>query len=203
MTLLAMLRHAETHWSLEKRIQGRSDIPLCDEGRQALERRSVPAEWRRAQVFSSPLNRCLETAAALGLADVTPDARLAEMAWGAWEGARLADLRLSDGEEMRANEALGLDFTPPGGESPRHVYQRVRELLAEIARQGQPALAISHRGVIRSVFANATGWDMRGKPPFKFNWSALHVFELDTEGNPGVHRLNIEMPPRIAGVLPA
>ena len=145
----------------------------------------------------------METAAALGLTNVAPDARLAEMAWGEWEGSRLADLRLGDGKVLRANEALGLDFTPPGGESPRQVYQRVRGLLAEVARDGRPVLAISHRGVIRSIFAQATGWDMRGKPPFKLDWVALHVFELDADGSPHVHLLNSELPPRIAGELPA
>ena len=193
MTLLAMLRHAETGWSREGRIQGKSDVPLSPEGTAELRTVALPIGWRNAKVISSPLKRCLETASNLGLASVDIDERLAEMSWGAWEGSRLADLRLRLGETMHANEALGLDFTPAGGESPRMVFERVRPLLAEIAAAGEPTLAIAHRGVVRAIFAHACGWDMRGRPPLKLDWKALHIFRIAQGGAPAVHRMNVPM----------
>ena len=60
------------------------------------------------------------------------------------------------------------------------------------AQAGQPTLAVTHRGVIRALFAEATGWDMRGKPPARLDWSAVHVFSLDDEGAPRVERLNVK-----------
>ena len=199
MTLLAMLRHGETQWSRERRIQGRADTPLCEEGRTRLCGFTLPDEWRTARVVSSPLKRCLETASALGLARVESDARLVEMRWGDWEGRRLDELRTEFGESMRNNEALGLDFTPPGGESPRKVFERVRGLLAQVAADREATLAITHRGVIRAVFANACGWDMRGRSPAKLDWSAIHIFKLAPDGMPVIHRMNVEMPPKNAG----
>ena len=193
MTLLAMLRHAETDWSGEGRIQGRTDVPLNDAGRRALRRYTLPEEFRAMGVVTSPLLRCVETAAQLGLSPAARDDRLAEMHWGIWEGRRLTDLRAEQGDAMRENEARGLDFAPPGGESPRDVLARLRGWLAQVAADGRPTLAISHRGVIRVIFAAATNWDMRGRPAVKLDWSTLHVFRLDPAGMPSVHRLNVPL----------
>ena len=110
------------------------------------------------------------------------------MHWGEWEGRVLAELRAELGAEMRENEARGWDFRPVDGESPREVLARVRSWLAELT---VPTLAVTHRGVIRAVYAHATGWDMRGKPPAQLDWHAVHLFLLDERGKPTVARLNL------------
>jgi probable phosphoglycerate mutase len=178
MVLLAMLRHGDTAWSAEGRIQGRSDPPLTDEARAALRQFRLPKMCTGMRIVTSPLARCVETAALLGAPQAGREPRIAEMSWGAWEGRRLADLRAELGAQMSENEARGWDFRPAGGESPREVLARVRTWLAEL--EG-PTLAVTHRGVIRAVYAQAARWDMRGKPPAKLAWDAVHVFRL--EGN--------------------
>lgn len=197
MTILAMLRHADTDWSVQGRIQGRSDVPLSEDGRRSLRDHVLADEFRAMRVVTSPLLRCVETAAVLGLAAVRED-RLAEMRWGSWEGRMLSELRTELGESMRENEARGLDFTPPGGESPREVFVRVRGWLAEIAAEGAPTLAITHRGVIRVVYAAASNWDMRGRQAVKLDWRAIHVFRLDPTGMPGLLRMNVPFGQRTA-----
>jgi len=187
MTVLAMLRHGDTAWSAEGRIQGRSDQPLSDDGRAALKALRLPASCRGMRVVTSPLARCVETAALLGAGQAVREPRIAEMAWGAWEGRRLDELRASLGEAMRENEAQGLDFRPEGGESPREVLARVSSWFSTVT---EPTLAVTHRGVIRAVLAAATGWDMRGKPPAKLDWSAFHLFKLD-RGGVKVEKLNL------------
>jgi probable phosphoglycerate mutase len=62
--------------------------------------------------------------------------------------------------------------------------------LREVAAAGVPTLAITHRGVIRAILAQASGWDLCGKPPAKLDWRAVHVFMLDAQGKPSVERLN-------------
>ncbi len=193
MTLLALLRHAETAWSAEGRVQGRTDIPLGPAGHAALSGKQLPAEAAGFQVVSSPLVRCTETARALGLRGVRLEPRIAEMSWGLWEGRRLSELRRELGGTMQANEARGLDFTPPQGESPRQVLLRIQPWLAEVAAQGAPTLAVSHRGVIRVVLASACAWDMLGKPPARLDWNALHLFELTAAGQARVVRLNVPL----------
>jgi probable phosphoglycerate mutase len=99
---------------------------------------------------------------------------------------------------MRENEARGFDFTPPGGESPRRVLDRVRSWLADVASNGVPTFAITHRGVIRVVLAAAAQWDMLGRPPVKLDWGAVHVFRLDGGGSPSLLRMNVPLAMRRA-----
>ena len=188
MTLLALLRHGDTAWSAAGRIQGRSDVPLSDEGRAALTAFRLPACCRDMRVVTSPLSRCIETAALIGAPRAPVDARLAEMHWGAWEGRTLGELRDELGAAMRENEDRGWDFRPAGGETPREVLARLTSWLRELAA---PTLAITHRGVIRAIYAAATGWDLRGPPPAKLDWHAVHLFRLGANGAPAVEALNL------------
>jgi probable phosphoglycerate mutase len=186
MTRLALMRHADTAWSAEGRIQGARDVPLLPGATCR-----VSEDLKRLRIVTSPLRRCVDTAALLGAPHAEREPRIAEMRWGAWEGRKLVELRAELGEAMRENEARGWDFRPEGGESPREVLARVRPWLAEVARHRAPTLAITHRGVIRAVLAHAAGWDLRGKPPVKLDWSAVHLFALASDGNPTVERLNV------------
>ena len=89
------------------------------------------------------------------------------MNWGRFQGRRLAGLRAEMPGAMAANEARGLDFRPPGGESPREVCARLRAFLVERAADPRPVVAVCHKGVIRAALVLATGWDMRGRPPMR------------------------------------
>ena len=143
------------------------------------------------KIVTSPLSRCVQTAALLGAPYAPREPRIIEMDWGEWEGRTLSELRQELGVSMAENEARGLDFRPPGGESPREVAGRIKPWLREIAAAAVPTLAVTHRGVIRAILTEATGWDMRGKPPAKLDWQAVHFFVLDARGSPSVERLNV------------
>lgn len=186
MTRLALLRHADTAWSAAGRIQGRAEVSLLSNCSVRL-----PDDCRTMRIVTSPLSRCVQTAALLGAPDAAHEPRIIEMDWGEWEGRTLAELREELGDAMAQNEARGLDFRPPGGESPRAVIERIKPWLREIAAAGVPTLAVTHRGVIRAILAEASGWDMRGKPPAKLHWRAVHFFMLDAQGRPSVERLNV------------
>jgi broad specificity phosphatase PhoE len=188
MTLVAFIRHMPTVWNKEGRLQGQRDTPLDLEAVPAWR---LPAELSGFRFLASPLSRARETAERLG---VTPqlDPRLTEMSWGEWEGFTLREMRAgyADIDEL---EAQGLDFRTPGGESPRDVQARVAPLLAEIGAAGVPSAAVTHKGVIRAVFALATGWNMLGKPPHRLDWSSAHLFRLDSVGRTTIERLNIAL----------
>jgi probable phosphoglycerate mutase len=188
MTLLALIRHAPTAWSNEGRMQGRTDVPLAS----PLPDWRWPAAVEGFRVIASPLRRAAETARLLGVS-ATVEPSLTEMDWGDWEGESLAGLRARLGAEMEDAEARGLDFRPPQGESPRDVQARLAPLLRDVARRGEPIAAITHKGVIRAVFAQAAEWDMRGKAPARLSWEAAHLFRLDRDGAPSIHELNIPL----------
>lgn len=191
MTLLAVLRHAPTIWNLERRLQGRADMPITDAAREALARRAVPSPYRDWTALSSPLLRCLQTAAALGL-DPEPEPRLIEMDWGNYQGRTVEAVRRSEGTRFRENERRGLDFKPPRGESPREVQARLAPLLEQLATSGASTVAVTHRGVIRALYARAVGWDMTDDPPHRLDlYGALQVFRLATDGTPTIEILNL------------
>ena len=129
MPVLTLIRHAPTVWNDQRRIQGRSDIPISDLGRSSVESWILADEIRQAQWFSSPLLRTRQTASILGI-DAKIEQRLIEMSWGSWEGESLDNLRNMHGEMMKQNESRGLDFCPPDGESPRMVQDRIMPWLA-------------------------------------------------------------------------
>ena len=116
---VVMIRHAATAWNEAGRIQGRTDIPLCERGRRALAGKRLPERFGSYRVHSSPLARAVETAALLGLGTPVLDPRLVEMNWGTWEGDTRASVAAADADGVARNEARGPDFRPPGGESPR------------------------------------------------------------------------------------
>jgi broad specificity phosphatase PhoE len=190
VTRLLLIRHGATEWNEAGRLQGRADPGLSPRGRAEVRSWRLPEAWKGARWLSSPLCRARDTAALLTAAAVGIDQRLIEMDWGAFEGRRLADLRAEDPAGMAANEARGLDFRPPCGESPREVAERVRDLAAALAQEPGRVVAITHKGVVRAALALATGWTMLEKPAVRLG--PAHALALRC--HPG-GRLELAGPP--------
>ena len=208
MTRLAVIRHGRTAWTEAKRLQGRTDTRLSPAGAAAVRAWRLPAEIAAFDWFSSPLRRCRETAALLRgqAADmddpaVQVESRLIEMSFGSWEGRTLAELRATYGPAMARREAQGLDFRPPEGESPRDVQARLRPWLAARGAARRDSIAVTHRGVIRALYALATGWPMVGRPPDRLNDPALHLFALSPAGDPAVLALNLPVSEATASMI--
>ncbi|MEH6578366.1 MAG: histidine phosphatase family protein [Amphritea sp.] len=190
---LYFIRHGMTQWNLEKRLQGRSNIPLNEHGRQQISEYRLPQQLKQLQWFSSPLLRARETAELLSC-NAASEADLIEMNWGDWEGCTLAQLRAIDGEGFSRSEAMGFDLLPPNGESPRMVAQRVTGWIESIDSQSTDRQlgCISHKGVIRAIYALASGWDMQDKPPQKLDYHCAQHFRFD-QGRWSVAELNIKL----------
>lgn len=195
MIRLALLRHGPTAWNAQKRLQGRADIPLSDDAKASLAAFTPPGWTAGWHWVASPLSRAIETARALGQQPETVPA-LIEMDWGGYEGETIDALRARHGAAFAAAEDRGLDFQPPGGESPAMVQARLRPWLADIARGGRDIVAVTHKGVIRAALCLATGWDMRGRPPVKLDWKALHRFTVDEAGGLTLDQPNQPLEPR-------
>lgn len=191
MLTIDLLRHATTVWNERGLMQGRRDIPLSRAGR------AEAASWRHdvegADWLSSPLLRARQTADIVAPGEVRIEAALIEMDWGQWEGRALEDLRARHGADFTANERRGLDFRPPGGESPREVMARVRRWLDALDADARPIVAVTHNGVIRAMLALATGWDMTGKPPVRLAAACAHRFALDGGGRLAAVRCNMPL----------
>jgi probable phosphoglycerate mutase len=185
---VAFIRHAPTTWNTERRLQGRTDIDLSEEGRRAASAWRLPDALAGLEPWCSPLKRTRSTAALLGLSPRL-DERLVESSWGQWEGQTHADLRKQPG--FRDVEQRGLDLAAPGGESLRQVQARLVDWLRSLT---QPALAITHNGVLRSAYALATGWTMVAEAPEKMNAASAHLYRWDGQ-RLTLDRLNLPLAP--------
>jgi probable phosphoglycerate mutase len=190
----ALLRHASTEWNEQGRLQGLTDTVLSPAGEADARSWRLPSPadgWKR---ICSPLQRARRTAELLQpAAAVSVEQRLREMSFGSWEGRTLAELRATVGPAFVEAENKGLDFQPPGGESPRAVTVRIADWAREIAEKGEPVVAVSHKAAIRAVLALATGWNMMGRPPVKLDWRALHFFSAATDGTIRLDRANVPL----------
>ena len=187
-----MIRHGETDWNNEKRLQGRSDIPLNSAGIAQIKCWQLPTKFENWTLYTSPLSRAQQTASLI-FADQKPiiEKLLIEMSFGDWEGQQLNQLRLNLGKKMQVMENLGLDFLPPNGESPRMVQARLLPFLTKLANSNENSILICHKAVIRAVYAAAAKWDMKAKPQEKLLDNSAHHFHINNDGEISITQMNI------------
>lgn len=194
MSDVLLIRHGRTAWNECGRIQGHRDIALSAAGRAELGACRLPPEYAGFRWYASPLARATQSARLLGAAGVQIDARLMELNWGAWEGCTRRELRERHGREFSDNEARGLEFRPPGGESPGELRARFQAWLADIAAAGHATVAVTHKGVIQMALALATGWDLVSRAPVRLDWRCAQLFSLSAaSAELRVARLNVAL----------
>ena len=150
-----------------------------------------PEGFETARAFTSPQLRARETAALLGFPHATPDARLAEHHWGSWEGLTRDEILARDGADAFTRAGLGIDFTPKDGESTRDLLARVADFLRDVARGEGDAIAIAHRGILRSAYTLATGWEMLTPMPEKLELDKALVLAVSADGTVGIAAMNV------------
>lgn len=161
MIPLVLIRHGPTDWTAAGRLQGRIDQPLSELGRERLRALTLPDDLRTWEWIASPLARAIETALILRGFVERLEPALIERDAGAFEGLTRDAL---DAEVRRLSLRDGLDWCPPGGESPRAVIARLKAFLPTLIK---PTVAVTHRGVIEAALALSTGWDYTGPPPVR------------------------------------
>ncbi len=176
MAWIALLRHGITEWNERGVIQGRRDIPLSARGVKTLKQARPAPAFLSAQWMCSPLQRATQTAEILNPhARAQTEDALIETDWGEFEGIRRDRLKARI-RELGITPPRGLDFAPPGGESPRAVRRRMLRWLQTRADAPGGTVAVTHKGVIRSALSAACDWDMREDFHHKADWSLPHVF---------------------------
>lgn len=153
---LYMLRHGETAWNTERRMQGAKNSDLTERGRaQALAMgRALAAELAREPgptlFLRSPLGRVRETSEiigrALGLdpAEWRDDARLVELSYGDWEGFSWKEIEATRPNALGDWKADPHNFTPPGGETHAELRARSAAALADIAASQVRTVVVGH-----------------------------------------------------------
>lgn len=165
MPVLYYVRHGETDWNVEHRLQGHRDTLLNAKGRRQAEHCGnllrellvrdgfVPQD---CNYVASPLLRARETMELVREAlDLDPDAyevdpRLTEISFGEWEGLTFPEIAARDPRLLDERERDKWDFKPPGGESYRDVTVRVGAWYATVDRD---MVVAAHGGVARALIA--------------------------------------------------
>jgi len=164
---LLLIRHGETAWNAEHRIQGRLDVPLSTTGVWQTGRLAERLAGEAIDaVISSDLARAWMTGAPLADArglTMVPEARLRERAFGIFEGKTLDEIAAEHPDELAAWRSRDVDWRIPGGESGAEFIDRVLVALHEIAAAyvGRTVAVVTHGGVLDVVYRNARAlaWD--------------------------------------------
>ena len=161
-TRIIAIRHGETAWNVDTRIQGHLDIPLNAHGRwQAAQLAQALADEPIAAIYASDLARAWETAghvARLQHKEVTPEIGLRERGFGEFEGKTFLDIEATLPEQAvrwRSRDPL---FAPPGGESLVALRERILEAASRLAARhpGELIALVGHGGVMDVLYRAAT-----------------------------------------------
>jgi probable phosphoglycerate mutase len=184
---LIFIRHGETDWNAEGRLQGQHDIPLNGRGRdQAASagrdaRKYIAREGlTELRYVASPLSRTRDTMeiarGAMGLdpREYALDDRLMELSFGRWEGLIWPQVQAMDPWAAKAREGDKWLFQPPGGESYAMLADRLRPWLATVSSD---TLVVSHGGVARVLMAMIGGIPVADAPMMDIHQGRVLIFE--------------------------
>ena len=183
-TRIIAIRHGETAWNVDTRIQGQLDIDLNDKGRwQAQQAGRALADEAIDAVYASDLQRAFNTAQTIARVaaphvQVQAHQGLRERAFGKFQGQTYAAIQEQWPEEARLWRIRDPHFAPDGGETPTQVLERVAHTVNEIAARhlGQQIVLVSHGGVMDMLYRLATQQTV----------SATRTWDL---GNAAINRL--------------
>ena len=187
-TRFGLIRHAQTVWNREKKIQGHRDSPLTAEGEgqaSSWGQRLLQLPWDRLLVSDS--GRTLATAEKINSClkiPLTSDSRLREQDWGQWVGKTVQQIESEVPQILTAQVDSGWDFCPPGGESRKSVLKRSQKALIEAAGRyrGDNLLVVTHEGVVKSLIYHLCGRKFLPGEPAILKSYQLHWLIHDQDG---------------------
>ena len=193
MGQIFIVRHGETVWNREGRIQGHTDVALSNRGvEQAKKLASRLEDVRFDAAYASDLSRASETAAVIlhgREVPLYPTPQLREYHKGAFEGMTDVELRTRYPAEYPSYIAKDLDYAPEGGESTRQVSARMSGVINEIKKRhlGHTVLVVGHGGSLRAAMMVLLGMPLDANWRFVFGNCTLSI--VDTYEDNAVLRL--------------
>lgn len=187
-TRIIAIRHGETTWNVDTRIQGRLDIPLNDTGRRQSEQMArALADNPITAIYASDLARAWETAQYLGRAlhvEVTREEGLRERGFGEFEGKTYAEIEALLPEQSRRWRKRDPEFAPPGGESLLTLRHRVTEAAERLAARhpGELIALVGHGGVMDVLYRAATRLDIQAPRTWTLGNAAINRLLWTPEG---------------------
>jgi probable phosphoglycerate mutase len=180
-TRILAIRHGETAWNVDTRIQGHLDIPLNERGRWQAQRlaRALAARDPIHAIYSSDLERAHHTAQAIAAATGAPLAThtgLRERCFGTFEGKTYAEIEQHWPEESERWRKREPDWAPRGGESLLLMRERISATLQELVARhpGEQIVLVAHGGVMDQLYRLATGQDLQAPRTWQLGNTAVN-----------------------------
>ena len=183
-----LIRHAQTVWNREKKIQGYSDSPLTPEGNlQASRWGKILDKFSWNRLLASDTGRALATAEIINAYLKLPmaiDSRLKEQDWGQWVGKTFPQIEAEAPQVLDEQIHAGWDFCPPGGEDRKSVLTRSQRALQEAFDRwpGENILVVTHEGVIKSLVYYLSSRKFLPSEPALLKSYQLHWLVHDRDG---------------------
>ena len=187
-TRIIAIRHGETAWNLDTRIQGHLDIPLSAVGHRQAERLAAAlSDEPLAAIYASDLTRARQTAHYLGQAHgvaVTPEPALRERGFGDFEGKTFSEIEALLPEQSLRWRRRDPEFAPAGGESLLALRSRVVAAAERLAAQhpGELIAMIGHGGVMDVLYRAATRLDIQAPRTWALGNAAINRLLWTPEG---------------------
>ena len=188
VTRIVAVRHGETAWNVDTRLQGHQDISLNATGRWQAEcvARALADEGIDA-IYTSDLQRAFDTAQAISRVvgvPVVSDRRLRERAFGHFETLTHADIESRWPEPARRWRQRDPDFAPDGGESLREFHARCVAAVSQraAAHPGQTIAIVAHGGVMDCLYRAATRLDLQAPRSWPLGNAGINRLLYSAEG---------------------
>lgn len=185
-TRVCLVRHGETAWNAERRLQGHIDIPLSDTGLAQARATALSLSGERFDAaYASDLRRARQTADAISARctlQAILDARLRERHYGVFQALTYDEARTRFPDDYHRFESRDPDFVfPGGGESLQQFAARIHETLHDIAtrHRGGTVLVVTHGGVLDIAHRLATGKPLEAPRDFTIPNAALNWIALE------------------------
>ena len=179
-TRIIAIRHGETAWNVDTRIQGHLDIPLNDTGLwQARQVAQALAGESIAAVYTSDLQRAHATAKAVADAagaPLTTDLGLRERSFGHFQGRTFAEIEAELPEDARRWRKRDPDYAPEGGESLFTLRERIARTVTQLAERhlGEQVVMVAHGGVLDVIYRLATRQDIQAPRTWQLANAAIN-----------------------------
>ena len=179
-TRIIAIRHGETSWNVDTRIQGHLDIPLSANGRWQAERlASALKDEPLAAIYASDLTRAWETAQYLGRVqglEVIKEVGLRERGFGDFQGKTFAEIEALLPDQSLRWRQRDPDFSPAGGESLVALRSRVISAAQRLAalHPGQLIAMVGHGGVMDVLYRAATRLDIQAPRTWALGNAAIN-----------------------------
>jgi probable phosphoglycerate mutase len=187
-TRIIAIRHGETAWNVDTRIQGQLDIPLNPKGRWQAERLAHALKGESiAAIYASDLTRAWETATYLGHSQdlpITKEIGLRERGFGEFEGKTFAEIEVLSPEQSLRWRKRDPHFHPAGGESLIALHARVIEAAERLAalHPGEQIALVGHGGVMDVLYRAATRLDIQAPRSWTLGNAAINRLLWTPEG---------------------